>query len=258
MTIPPQFLDEIRSRVSLTTVVARRVKLTRAGREMKGCCPFHNEKTPSFYVNDDKAFYHCFGCGAHGDVIRFVVEQEGLRFRDAVASLAAEAGMEMPEETPESRERAKAAAGLHDVMVAAATGSKSNCKASAAARRGATLRHAGFSKRRSRCSASALRPTARAAQGRAQGHRDTEARRDGAPRSTPTGASPTTAFAAASCSRSATRAGASSASAGVSSATGEPKYLNSPDTPLFDKGRLLYNLDKAGPAARKVGGCSSS
>src|SRR5690606_4354601 len=119
MSIPPQFLDEIRSRVSLSSVVARRVKLLRAGREMKGCCPFHNEKTPSFYVNDDKAFYHCFGCGAHGDVIRFVVEQEGLSFRDAVAGLAAEAGLEMPEESPETRAKAKAAAGLHDVTAAA-------------------------------------------------------------------------------------------------------------------------------------------
>ena len=78
MTLAPAFLDELRARVAVSTVVARRVKLSRAGREMKGCCPFHNEKSPSFFVNDDKGFYHCFGCGAHGDVIRFVVEQEGL------------------------------------------------------------------------------------------------------------------------------------------------------------------------------------
>ncbi|HLU92333.1 MAG TPA: CHC2 zinc finger domain-containing protein, partial [Pedomonas sp.] len=64
MTISPAFLDEIRARVAVSAVVGRKVKLQRAGREWKGCCPFHNEKTPSFYVNDEKAFYHCFGCGA--------------------------------------------------------------------------------------------------------------------------------------------------------------------------------------------------
>ena len=65
------FLDELRARTSLSALIQKSVKLTRAGREMKGCCPFHNEKTPSFYVNDEKAFYHCFGCGAHGDAIGF-------------------------------------------------------------------------------------------------------------------------------------------------------------------------------------------
>ena len=74
MSFPPAFLDELRARVGLVQVISRRVKLTKAGREWKGCCPFHNEKTPSFYVNEDKGFYHCFGCGVHGDVIRFVIE----------------------------------------------------------------------------------------------------------------------------------------------------------------------------------------
>ena len=61
MTLTPQFLDELRARTSLTSLISKTVKLTKAGRESKGCCPFHNEKTPSFYVNDDKGFYHCFG-----------------------------------------------------------------------------------------------------------------------------------------------------------------------------------------------------
>ncbi|WP_310496398.1 CHC2 zinc finger domain-containing protein, partial [Sandarakinorhabdus sp.] len=88
MTLSPAFLDELRARVPLQPIVGRRVKLARAGREWKGCCPFHNEKTPSFYVNDDKGFYHCFGCGAHGDVIRFLTDAEGLPFMDAVKQLA--------------------------------------------------------------------------------------------------------------------------------------------------------------------------
>ena len=70
MTLSPAWLDELRARTVLSAVIAPTVKLIRAGREWKACCPFHNEKTPSFTVNDDKGFYHCFGCGAHGDAIR--------------------------------------------------------------------------------------------------------------------------------------------------------------------------------------------
>jgi len=65
VTLSPQFLDEIRARTSLSALIGRSVKLVKAGREYKACCPFHSEKTPSFYVNDDKGFYHCFGCQAH-------------------------------------------------------------------------------------------------------------------------------------------------------------------------------------------------
>ena len=71
MTLSPQFLDELRARTTLSALIAPTVKLAKAGREFKACCPFHNEKSPSFYVNDEKGFYHCFGCGAHGDAIRF-------------------------------------------------------------------------------------------------------------------------------------------------------------------------------------------
>src|SRR3546814_15746534 len=88
--------------------------LQKAGREFKGCCPFHNEKTPSFYINDDKAFYHCFGCGAHGDAIRWMTDQRGLPFIDAVKELAQAAGMEMPAPDPRAAERADRARGLHD------------------------------------------------------------------------------------------------------------------------------------------------
>ncbi|MEQ8804139.1 MAG: CHC2 zinc finger domain-containing protein, partial [Rhodospirillales bacterium] len=103
MAIPPEFLEELKARLPATEVVGRRVKLIRSGRDTKGCCPFHKEKTPSFHVYDDH--YHCFGCGAHGSVIDFVMESEGLEFREAVQRLAGEAGLPMPEETPEDRER---------------------------------------------------------------------------------------------------------------------------------------------------------
>ena len=119
MSLSPAFLDELRARTVLSALIGRSVKLTRAGREHKGCCPFHNEKTPSFYVNDDKGFYHCFGCGAHGDAIRFLTDNRGLPFMDAVKELAAAAGMEVPAPDPRSRARAERQATLHDVMAAA-------------------------------------------------------------------------------------------------------------------------------------------
>ena len=77
MALPPPFLDELRARTPLAAVIGRRVRLARSGRQWKGCCPFHGEKTPSFYVYDDH--YHCFGCGAHGDAIGFVMQTPGRR-----------------------------------------------------------------------------------------------------------------------------------------------------------------------------------
>src|SRR5690606_11422498 len=90
-----------------------------AGREFKACCPFHNEKTPSFTINDEKGFYHCFGCGAHGDAIRWMTDQRGLSFMDAVKDLAAEAQMEVPEPDPRAAQRQETRATLHVVMVVA-------------------------------------------------------------------------------------------------------------------------------------------
>jgi len=106
-TITPRFKEELRARITLSDLIGRSVRLTRAGREFKGCCPFHNEKTPSFYVNDDKQFYHCFGCGAHGDVIGFTMQQGNLSFIEAVEQLANEAGLPMPKPTPQEAQKAK-------------------------------------------------------------------------------------------------------------------------------------------------------
>lgn len=84
----PEFLDEIRARQPLTEIIGRHVRLSRRGREHVGFCPFHNEKTPSFTVSEDKGFFHCFGCGAHGDVFGFVMRADNLPFREAVERLA--------------------------------------------------------------------------------------------------------------------------------------------------------------------------
>jgi DNA primase len=120
MAFPPEFLDEIRARVALAGPVGRRVKLAKRGREHVGLCPFHNEKTPSFTVSEDKGFYHCFGCGAHGDVIGFVMRAEGLSFPEAVERLAGEAGLQVPRASPEERATARRRADLYEVVEAAA------------------------------------------------------------------------------------------------------------------------------------------
>ncbi len=116
MAFPPQFLDEIRARVPLSEVVGSGVRLQRRGAEYVGLCPFHQEKTPSFTVVESKGFYHCFGCGAHGDVIRYVMESEKLSFPETVERLAGRAGLAMPERSPAQRERERRVATLHDVL----------------------------------------------------------------------------------------------------------------------------------------------
>ncbi|NQZ14944.1 MAG: DNA primase, partial [Alphaproteobacteria bacterium] len=116
MSISPRFLDELRTRLTLSDIIGRKVRLTRAGREFKGCCPFHNEKTPSFYVNDDKQFYHCFGCGAHGDIVGFSMQHDNLSFIEAVETLAGEAGMQVPKPSPQAAQKAKKEKGLHALV----------------------------------------------------------------------------------------------------------------------------------------------
>lgn len=114
MALDPAFLEELRARTPIAAVIGRRTRLVRSGRNWKACCPFHGEKTPSFYVYDDH--YHCFGCGAHGDVITFVMQSEGRGFPEAVAELAAAAGMEVPRASPQQRENEQRARDLAEVL----------------------------------------------------------------------------------------------------------------------------------------------
>ncbi len=105
MKFPPNLLDEVRSRLLCSQVVSRKVALKRAGREFRGLSPFKTEKSPSFYVNDQKGFYHCFASGEHGDIFTFVMKTEGLSFTEAVEQLAAEAGVPLPKPDAKSAER---------------------------------------------------------------------------------------------------------------------------------------------------------
>ncbi len=116
-SLSANFLDELRARTPIAAVIGRTVRLSRSGREQKGCCPFHGEKTPSFYVYDDH--FHCFGCGEHGDVISFVMKSAGAGFMEAVETLAAEAGLEIPKASPQAAEIEQKWSGIAETLEAA-------------------------------------------------------------------------------------------------------------------------------------------
>src|SRR5688500_5846282 len=101
--IPQSFVQELLGRVDIVEVVDRHVKLKRAGANYVACCPFHSEKTPSFTVSQTKQFYHCFGCGAHGNAVGFLIEYNGLSFPEAIADLAGRVGMQVPAQQSEPR-----------------------------------------------------------------------------------------------------------------------------------------------------------
>src|SRR6188768_2767758 len=256
MSLSPQWLDELRSRVTLSGVVMRTTKLQKSGHEWKACCPFHNEKSPSFTVSDQKGFYHCFGCGAHGDVIRWMTDQRGLSFMDAVKELAAEAGMEVPRLDPREAQRAEQQAGLHDVMAAAQDWFRASLDTPDGARAreylksrrsdAHTLERFGFG----------YAPDSRNALKAALKQFDEPMLVEAGLRIQVEDRDPYDRF------RDRLTMPIHDARGRVIGFAGRildadkkdaPKYLNSPDTPLFDKGRTLFSLHRAGPASRKTG-----
>ncbi len=252
MTLSPAWLDELRARTVLSAVIAPSVKLIRAGREWKACCPFHNEKTPSFTVNDDKGFYHCFGCGAHGDAIRFLTDHRGMPFMDAVKELAGKAGMDVPAPDLKAKERADRAASLTDVMAEAAKYYAEQLNGIKGSDARDYLKRRGISDETIQRFELGLAPDSRNALKRAldklgedklvetgmliqpeEGGKDSYDR-----------------FRGRLMFPIRDARGRVIAFGGRILGEGEPKYLNSPDTILFDKGRTLYNIDRAGPASR--------
>ena len=116
MGIPQDFIDDLVDRIDIIELIGARVQLKKAGREYKACCPFHGEKTPSFTVSPDKGFYHCFGCGAHGTAIGFLMEHDRLEFVEAVEELAAINGVEVPREAS-SKPAGSPVAPLHELTL---------------------------------------------------------------------------------------------------------------------------------------------
>ena len=256
MTLTPAFLDELRARTPLSTLIGKTTKLQKAGREYKGCCPFHQEKTPSFYVNDDKAFYHCFGCSAHGDAIRWMTDQRGLPFMDAVKELAAAGGLEMPEMDRQSAEKAERALGLREAMADAATWFTEQLGGLAGAEARTLLDRRGVTPETARAFALGFAPDSRGKLKIAlKDYGDAMLVQAGMliePKEFGSGKEPYDRFRGRLMIPIRDARGRTIAFGGRIIGDGEPKYLNSPDTPLFDKGRTLYNLDRALPAVRKA------
>ena len=251
MTLSPQWLDELRARTTLSAVVAPSVKLTKAGREYKACCPFHNEKTPSFYVNDEKAFYHCFGCGAHGDAISFLTDARGLPFMDAVNELAGKAGMEVPAADPRAAEKQERAKGLHDVMAAAQAWFEEQLDGIDGAEARAYLKQRGISAATRKKFGFGLAPDARGKLKSALSSFGNDKLVEAGLLIQPDDErEPYDRFRGRLTYPIKDQRGRVIAFSARILGPGEPKYLNSPDTPLFDKGRTLFNLDLAGPASR--------
>ena len=117
--IPQHFIDELIARADIVELIGSRVPLKKQGKEFKACCPFHGEKTPSFTVVPDKQFYHCFGCGAHGTALGFLIEHDHLSFVEAVEDLAARVGLEVPREHQQAA-RSSPAEGLFQALDKAA------------------------------------------------------------------------------------------------------------------------------------------
>ncbi len=257
--IPDSFIQEVLARTDIVEVVSRHVALRRGGANLLGLCPFHGEKSPSFTVSPTKQFYHCFGCGAHGDAIRFLMEHAGMGFLDAVRDLAQSAGLKVPEVAVDPAEKARAdderqqQQRLCGVLEQAAEHYRERLRSSPRAidylkRRGldgriAKLFGLGYAPEGWRSLASAFPAyddplLIEAGLVIAQGEEGAEARRYDRFRDR-------VMFPIRSVKGEVIGFG------GRVIDTGEPKYLNSPETPVFVKGRELYGLFEARTAIRE-------
>lgn len=256
MSLSPQWLDELRARITLSAVIGRTTRLTKAGREFKACCPFHNEKSPSFTVNDEKGFYHCFGCGAHGDAIRWMTDQRGLTFMDAVKELATEAGMEVPAPDPRAAKVAEQRDSLHDVTTAAQEWFVTQLASPEGEKARAYLATRGFDAHTLQRFGFGYAPEGRQALKSALSRFPEDKLIEAGLRIAVEEKEPYDRFRGRLMLPIEDARGRVIAFGGRildAAKTDAPKYLNSPDTPLFDKGRTLYNLHRAGPISRQTG-----
>ena len=257
MSFPKSFLEELKARVRVSDVVGRKVKLTRRGREWVGLSPFTHEKTPSFTVNDEKQFYHCFSSGEHGDVIKFLEKTENLSFLEAVERLAGEAGLEMPRRTPEDAERERKRAGLGDVMALAADFFRTQLKAGAGAEARAYLERRGLTAEIIDRFGLGFGPDSRIALRDHLGGRGIAISQmieaglliGGADIPEPYDRFRNRVMFPIEDSQGRVIAFGGRAL----DPNAKAKYLNSPETPLFHKGHVLYNLARARKAAHDTG-----
>lgn len=246
--IPQHFIDELLTRTDIVEVIDARVPLKKKGREYGACCPFHNEKTPSFYVSPAKQFYHCFGCGAHGTAISFLMDYERLEFPDAVRQLAEHAGVEVPVEAGGKNERSNST--LYEVLAEAMAFYQRQLRDTPVAVE--YLKGRGLSGDIAAAFGIGYAPAGWDVLNEALRHHEAQnllaaglvIRRDNGGQYD--------RFRERIMFPIRDARGRVIAFGGRVLGQDEPKYLNSPETPLFHKGRELYGLYEARQAARDI------
>jgi DNA primase len=256
MRYPPDLLDEIRARLPVSAVVGKRVRLKKAGREWKGLSPFQAEKTPSFYVNDQKGFYHCFSSGKHGDIFTFVMETEGLSFPEAVERLAAEAGVPLPKPDARSEAQVRRQRDLYDVVEAAARWFEGQLQTARGKGARDYLAGRGIADRTQAEFRMGFAPDDRTAlvnHLRGQGIGDDQLVEAGLAIRPDDGRPIYDRFRGRLMIPIQDIKGRVVAFGGRALGSDQqPKYLNSPETPLFEKGRLVFNGHRARAAAHQA------
>ncbi|HUO88157.1 MAG TPA: DNA primase [Rhizomicrobium sp.] len=256
MRFGPHLLEEILRRTDIVQLVGRRVKLVRKGRTMWGCCPFHNEKSPSFKVENERRRYKCFGCGASGDAFRWLMETEGLSFPEAVERLAGEAGVELPKWTPEEEAREERKKSLYDVVEAACVFFEEQLRAPAGAEAREYLKSRGLNGEAAKRFRLGYAPEGNAALLEHLKTRNItvdDMIAAGVVRPAHEDRGPRDFFFHRLMFPIADARGRVVAFGGRGlSPDAKPKYINTGETALFSKGHLLYNFAAARPAAIKA------
>lgn len=256
MLYPPQFIERLRNHFLLSELIGGRVALKKHGREYMGLCPFHGEKTPSFTVNNEKGFFHCFGCAAHGDAIEFIKRYERLEWKETIEKLAREAGIPLPVMSREEVEKERAAKSLYDALEAAAAWFEKNISAPDQARARDYIRSRGLSEDTLKNFRIGFAPDGREGLKKhllAAGFAEAQLIESGLvikPEDGPT----YDRFRGRVMFPIRNTKGQVIAFGGrLMDAKNKnlPKYLNSPETPVFHKGHVLFNLDRASKPARE-------
>jgi DNA primase len=257
MRFSPAFIDRLRSHFLISEVIGRRIAIKKHGREFQALCPFHNEKTPSFTINDEKGFFHCFGCAAHGDAIEFIKRYERLTYPETVERLAREAGIALPAPTPEERRKNESEKTLHDVCEAACAWFEKQLLAPAGSVARDYVEKRGLKPETLRQFRMGFAPDERTAlfsHLQQLGFSQALQAEAGLIIVADTGAAydrfrGRVMFPIRNVSGKAVAFGGRLL-ANSSGNKNLPKYLNSPETPLFKKGEMLFNLDLAKRPAR--------
>jgi DNA primase len=255
MRYGPNLLEEILRRTDIVQLVGRKVKLTRRGQAMWGCCPFHQEKSPSFKVENSRRTYKCFGCGKGGDAFKWLMETEGLSFPESVEKLAGEAGVELPQWTPEDEAREEKKKSLYDVIEAAAAFYEAQLRAAAGSEARNYLKSRGLDEEAAKQFRLGYAPSNNQliehlktknvtsddaiAAGLARPADENRGLRDFFYDRLMFPITDTRGRVVAFGGRGLT-------------ADAKPKYINTGDTPLFSKGHQLYNFATARPAGLKA------